>query len=152
QDRLEEERRAQGGAGMAGHILAIDQGTTSTRAILFSESLDILAIAQKEFPQYFPQPGLVEHDPEELCATTVATVNEVMARRGLRASDIAALGITNQRETTVVWNRRTGRAIYNAIVWQDRRTAEFCQGLREKGAEPLIAERTGLIADSYFSG
>jgi len=137
---------------MAGHILAIDQGTTSTRAILFSESLDVLAIAQKEFPQYFPQPGWVEHDPEDLWATTVATVNEVLARRGLRASDIAALGITNQRETTVVWNRRTGRAIYNAIVWQDRRTAEFCQGLREKGAEPLIAERTGLIADSYFSG
>jgi glycerol kinase len=137
---------------MPSFILAIDQGTTSTRAILFNEALDVVAIAQKEFPQHFPQPGWVEHDPEDLWATTVATVNEVLARANTRASQVAALGITNQRETTVVWNRKTGRAIHNAIVWQDRRTAERCARLKADGIEPLVSERTGLIVDSYFSG
>lgn len=133
------------------HLLAIDQGTTSTRAIVFSASLDVVAVARTEFPQHYPRPGWVEHDPEDLWATTVATVNEVLARAGLRAADIAALGITNQRETTVVWDRRTGRAVHNAIVWQDRRTAASCAQLREKGAEALVAERTGLLIDPYFS-
>ncbi len=137
---------------MGSFILAIDQGTTSTRAILFSETLDVVAIAQKEFPQHFPQPGWVEHDPEDLWATTVATVNEVLARANARAAQVAALGITNQRETTVIWNRKTGRAIHNAIVWQDRRTAERCARLKAEGIEPLVSERTGLIVDPYFSG
>ncbi|MDX6805733.1 glycerol kinase GlpK [Terrihabitans rhizophilus] len=137
---------------MAGHILAVDQGTTSTRAILFTAALDVVAVAQKEFPQHFPEPGWVEHDPEDLWATTIATVNEVLARADLKASDVAALGITNQRETTVVWDRQTGRAIHNAIVWQDRRTAERCAELKVQGAEELVSARTGLIVDSYFSG
>jgi glycerol kinase len=135
-----------------GYILAIDQGTTSTRAILFSEKLDVVAIAQKEFKQHFPQPGWVEHDPEDLWATVVSTVNEVLARAGKRASDVAALGITNQRETTVVWDRKSGRAIHNAIVWQDRRTAERCAELKKRGIEDLVRTRTGLIVDPYFSG
>jgi glycerol kinase len=137
---------------MAGYILAVDQGTTSTRAILFTAALDVVAIAQKEFPQHFPEPGWVEHDPEDLWATTVATVNEVLARADLEAGDIAALGITNQRETTVVWDRATGRAIHNAVVWQDRRTAERCARLKDDGVEELVSARTGLIVDSYFSG
>jgi glycerol kinase len=134
------------------YILALDQGTTSTRAILFDEALDVVAVAQQEFPQHFPHPGWVEHDPEDLWATTVSTVNEVLARADVRASGVATMGLTNQRETTVVWDRRTGRAIHNAIVWQDRRTAERCNRLRDYGVEPLVTERTGLIVDSYFSG
>ncbi len=137
---------------MAGYVLAVDQGTTSTRAILFSSSLSVIAVAQQEFRQHFPEPGWVEHDPEDLWATTVSTVNEVLARADVRAADIAALGITNQRETTVVWDRKTGRAIHNAIVWQDRRTAERCAALKKEGIEPLVSERTGLIVDPYFSG
>jgi glycerol kinase len=136
---------------MPGHLIAIDQGTTSTRAILFSQSLDVVAVAQQEFAQHFPQAGWVEHDPEDLWATTVATVNEVLARAGVRAAEIAALGITNQRETTLVWDRRTGKAIHNAIVWQDRRTAARCEELRGEGLEPVVAERTGLVIDPYFS-
>jgi glycerol kinase len=137
---------------MKSHILAIDQGTTSSRAILFDAALQPVAAAQKEFRQIYPQPGWVEHDPEDLWATTVATASEAMARANLTAADIAAIGITNQRETTVIWDRRTGKAIHNAIVWQDRRTAARCAELKLEGVEPMISERTGLLLDSYFSG
>ena len=136
---------------MIGHLLAIDQGTTSSRAILFSSKLDVVAIAQKEFTQHFPESGWVEHDPEDIWATTVAVVNEVLARADISARSVAALGITNQRETTLVWNRNTGRAIHNAIVWQDRRTADMCAQLRKDGLEPEVQTKTGLIIDPYFS-
>lgn len=137
---------------MIGHLLAIDQGTTSSRAILFSNRLDVLGVAQKEFTQHFPQPGWVEHDPEDLWATTVSVVNEVLARADVQARSVAALGITNQRETTVIWDRKTGRAIHNAIVWQDRRTADHCALLREEGLEETVHTKTGLVIDPYFSG
>jgi glycerol kinase len=133
------------------HLLAIDQGTTSTRAIVFDAALRPVARAQQEFTQYFPAPGLVEHDPEEIWASVLATTRAAMAQAGLAAKDIAAIGITNQRETAVVWDRASGRPIHNAIVWQDRRTAEACEALRRAGHEPLIAARTGLVVDPYFS-
>lgn len=133
-------------------ILAIDQGTTSTRAILFDASLSVRASAQQEFAQHFPRSGWVEHDPEEIWASVVATCREAMRKGGARAADVAAIGITNQRETVVVWDRASGRAIHRAIVWQDRRTAEACAALRADGAEPRIAARTGLLLDPYFSG
>jgi glycerol kinase len=132
-------------------LLAIDQGTTSTRAILFDPALTPVASAQQEFRQIYPAPGLVEHDPEEIWATTVATVRAAMAKAGATAANIAALGITNQRETTLVWDRATGRPIYNAIVWQDRRTADACAALRRDGIEPDVRARTGLLLDPYFS-
>jgi len=137
---------------MAGHILAIDQGTTSTRAILFDEALRVAAIDQRAFPQHFPRSGWVEHDPEDLWATTISTCRGVMERGGVRAAEIAGIGITNQRETTLVWDRETGRAIHPAIVWQDRRTAERCARLRGEGHEAMVSERTGLLLDPYFSG
>jgi glycerol kinase len=133
------------------YLLAIDQGTTSTRAILFDAALTPVATAQQEFPQIYPAPGLVEHDPEAIWSTTLATVRGAMAKAGVASRDVAAIGITNQRETTVVWDRETGRAIHNAIVWQDRRTADACAALRDAGHEPMIAERTGLLLDPYFS-
>ncbi len=133
------------------YILAIDQGTTSSRAILFDESLKTVAIAQEEFPQIFPRSGWVEHNPEDLWATTAGTCRSVMERAGISADDIVSLGITNQRETTVVWDKKTGKAVFNAIVWQDRRTAHYCQKLREKGLESLFSDRTGLLIDPYFS-
>jgi glycerol kinase len=133
------------------YLLAIDQGTTSTRAILFDAALVPVATAQQEFAQIFPAPGLVEHDPEAIWSTTVATVRAAMAKAGASAKDVAALGITNQRETTVVWERATGRPIHNAIVWQDRRTADACAALRQAGHEGAIAARTGLLLDPYFS-
>lgn len=136
---------------MASHLIAIDQGTTSTRAIVFDASLKPVATAQREFLQIFPKPGWVEHDPEDIWASVVATVAEAMARAGVSASDVAGIGIANQRETTVVWDRRTGKAIANAIVWQDRRTAALCARMREAGDEPDIAARTGLVLDPYFS-
>jgi glycerol kinase len=132
-------------------LLAIDQGTTSTRAILFDAALAPVASAQQELTQIFSAPGLVEHDPEEIWATTVATVRAAMAKAGATARDIAAIGITNQRETTIVWDRATGRPIHNAIVWQDRRTAPACAALREAGHEGAVAARTGLLIDPYFS-
>jgi len=132
-------------------ILALDQGTTSSRAIVFDRSGDIRAVAQKEFEQIFPQPGWVEHDPNEIWATQVAVAGEAMARAGIHAGEIAAIGITNQRETTVVWNRATGEPIARAIVWQDRRTASACDALRARGLEPRITEKTGLVLDAYFS-
>src|SRR5690606_3726586 len=126
------------------YILALDQGTTSSRAILFDREGSIVAIAQKEFQQIFPQPGFVEHDPDESWATQSAVAVEVLRRAHASPADIAAIGITNQRETTLVWDRETGRPVFNAIVWQDRRTAEFCDRLKADGHAPLIAERTGL--------
>jgi glycerol kinase len=133
------------------YLLAIDQGTTSTRAILFDAALTPVASAQQEFPQIYPAPGLVEHNAEDIWSTTVATVRAAIAQAGAEARDIAALGITNQRETTIVWERATGRPIHNAIVWQDRRTADACGALRQGGHEPTIAARTGLVLDPYFS-
>src|SRR5262245_44067954 len=133
------------------YLLAIDQGTTSTRAILFDAALVPVATAQQEFAQIFPAPGFVEHDPEAIWSTTLATVGAAMAKAGASAKDVAALGITNQRETTVVWERATGRPIHNAIVWQDRRTADACATLRKAGHEGAIATRTGLLLDPYFS-
>jgi glycerol kinase len=132
-------------------LIAIDQGTTSTRAIAFDASLKPLASAQRELRQIYPQPGWVEHDPEEIWQATVATVREAMARAGLAARDIAGIGITNQRETTVLWDRTSGKPIHNAIVWQDRRTADMCEALRSKGHEPEITAKTGLLLDPYFS-
>ncbi|TNC50433.1 glycerol kinase GlpK [Rubellimicrobium rubrum] len=132
------------------HILALDQGTTSSRALLFDGSLRPVRIAQKEFPQHFPQPGWVEHDPEAIWATTLFTAREALD--GTSPGAVAALGITNQRETTLVWDRTTGRPIHNAIVWQDRRTAPFCEELAAEGWSEPVADRTGLLLDPYFSG
>jgi glycerol kinase len=134
------------------HLLALDQGTSSSRSIVFDENGRIVAMAQREFRQIYPQPGWVEHDPRELWETQLATAKEALAKAGLTARDIASVGITNQRETTVVWNRRTGEPIHNAIVWQDRRAEPTCAAMREQGLEPLFRERTGLIIDAYFSG
>src|SRR6201991_4930445 len=140
-----------GGTPMA-FVLAIDQGTTSSRAMVFRSDLSLARIAQAEFPQLFPASGWVEHDPEDIWNSTVATCREALKQAGLGARDIAAIGITNQRETTLVWNRATGKAIHNAIVWQDRRTADICARLKDEGFEPVITARTGLIIDPYFSG
>ena len=134
------------------HLLALDQGTSSSRSIVFDENGRIVAMAQREYRQIYPQPGWVEHDPRELWETQLATAKEALAKAGLTARDIASVGITNQRETTVVWNRRTGEPIHNAIVWQDRRAEPTCAAMREQGLEPLFRERTGLIIDAYFSG
>lgn len=133
-------------------VLALDQGTTSSRAILFGRDGGPIASAQQEFRQLFPQPGWVEHDAEEIWRTQRATAFEALSRAGLRASGVAAIGITNQRETTVLWERATGRPVAPAIVWQDRRTAARCDALRQAGHEPRFAERTGLLLDPYFSG
>ncbi|HEY7999602.1 MAG TPA: glycerol kinase GlpK [Pseudolabrys sp.] len=132
-------------------LIAIDQGTTSTRAIAFDADLKPLASAQQELRQIYPAPGRVEHDPEEIWTATVATVRAAMAKAGLTAKDIAGVGITNQRETTVIWERATGKPIHNAIVWQDRRTVDFCDALRAGGHEPEIVAKTGLLLDPYFS-
>jgi glycerol kinase len=136
---------------VADFLLAIDQGTTSTRSILFDRSLVPVASSQQEFRQIYPQPGWVEHDPEEIWASVLATAREAMAKAGAAARDIAGIGITNQRETTIVWDRATGKPIHNAIVWQDRRTADACGALRAGGHERMVAARTGLLFDPYFS-
>jgi glycerol kinase len=133
------------------YILALDQGTTSSRALLFDQSGNIKSVAQQEFDQVFPQPGWVEHRPEQIAASQIAVALESLAKAGTQPANVAALGITNQRETTLVWNRDTGQPIYNAIVWQDRRTANFCEQLRQQGHSDLIQQRTGLLIDSYFS-
>ncbi|HEY0741389.1 MAG TPA: glycerol kinase GlpK [Chryseosolibacter sp.] len=133
-------------------ILAIDQGTTSSRTVLFNETGAILGIAQQEFRQIFPQSGWVEHDPREILSTQLATLTKVLSDNKVSAADVAAIGITNQRETTVVWDRRTGEPIYNAIVWQDKRTAFICEELKAKGLEDHVRKTTGLVIDSYFSG
>jgi len=136
---------------MNGQILVIDQGTTSTRAIVFGPEITPIATGQAEFRQIFPQPGWVEHDPEEIWQSVLATAREALARSAPRASAVAAVGLTNQRETTLVWNRATGQPIYNAIVWQDRRTSDICSRLRSEGHEALVSDRTGLLLDPYFS-
>ena len=137
---------------MTAPILAIDQGTTSTRAIVFSGDRHIIGVGQREFQQHFPRSGWVEHDLEEIWDTTVATIKAALAEAKLDASEVAAIGITNQRETVAVWERDTLKPVHRAIVWQDRRTAARCQALREEGLEPLIADKTGLLLDPYFSG
>ena len=134
------------------HLLALDQGTSSSRSIVFDARGQIVAMAQREFRQIYPQPGWVEHDPMELWATQLATAHEALAKAGLNANDVASIGITNQRETTLVWNRKTGAPLYNAIVWQDRRAEPTCAALRERGLEPTFRAKTGLILDAYFSG
>jgi glycerol kinase len=136
---------------MDGYILALDQGTTSSRAIIFDHSGQIRSIAQKEFTQIFPQPGWVEHDPTEIWSTQAGVAAEATVKLGINGKNIRAIGITNQRETTIVWNRETGDPIYNAIVWQDRRTAAYCDHLKKEGLTDLIRSKTGLIIDAYFS-
>ncbi|MGD0023093.1 MAG: glycerol kinase GlpK [Xanthobacteraceae bacterium] len=137
---------------MASFVLAIDQGTTSTRAILFRADTSIASFAQQEFPQHFPADGEVEHEPEDLWATTAETCRSALRGAGATARDIVAIGITNQRETTLLWDRATGRPVHRAIVWQDRRTADLCARLRASGQEPVFAAKTGLLLDPYFSG
>jgi glycerol kinase len=137
---------------MATYVLAIDQGTTSSRAILFRKDFTIAASAQKEFAQHFPAPGWVEHDPEDIWTSVVDVSRAAMSKAGAGAKDIAAIGITNQRETTLVWERATGKPIHRAIVWQDRRTAEICNAMKAAGQEEIVAAQTGLLLDPYFSG
>lgn len=134
------------------YILALDQGTSSSRAIVFDHEGNIRSVAQQEFPQYFPQPGWVEHNPMEIWASEAAVIAQAISEIGIGGLDIAAIGITNQRETTIVWDARTGVPVYNAIVWQDRRTSAFCDTLKERGLVDKIREKTGLIIDAYFSG
>src|SRR5580698_3929706 len=134
------------------HVLAIDQGTTSTRSIVFDDHARKMSASQREFAQHYPAAGWVEHDAEDIWRDTLATAREAIAQSGLPASDIAAIGITNQRETAVVWERGSGTPIHRAIVWQDRRTAEDCARLKRDGAEDLVRQRTGLLLDPYFSG
>ncbi|MFZ5969656.1 MAG: glycerol kinase GlpK [Bacillota bacterium] len=137
---------------MGKYILALDQGTTSSRAIIFDNSGKIIGVAQKEFTQIYPKPGWVEHDPMEIWGTQSGVAREVLEKTGIRPQDIAAIGITNQRETTVVWDKTTGKPVYNAIVWQCRRTAGICDELKGRGLEGYIRENTGLVVDAYFSG
>src|SRR6195952_1542594 len=134
------------------YILALDQGTTSSRAMVFDRQGNVVSVAQKEFGQIYPQPGWVEHDPQEIWSTQAGVAAEAVTRAGLNGASIASIGITNQRETTIVWDRETGHPVYNAIVWQDRRTADYCGQLKRDGVEPMIAQKTGLRADPYFSG
>ena len=133
------------------YIMAFDQGTTSSRAIIFNKESEIQGSAQKEFKQIYPKPGWVEHDPMEIWGTQSGVAREVLEMTGIRPEEIAAIGITNQRETTIVWNKKTGRPIYNAIVWQCRRTADICKELENMGMEDCIRENTGLVLDAYFS-
>jgi glycerol kinase len=134
------------------YLLALDQGTTSSRALVIDNTGKVVGVAQKEFTQIFPQPGWVEHDANEIWASQIGVAADALGRAGASSSDIAAIGITNQRETTVVWDRKTGEPIHNAIVWQDRRTAGFCDKLRADGHDKLVQEKTGLVIDAYFSG
>ena len=137
---------------MTTYLLALDQGTSSSRSIVFDAAGSIVTMAQREFRQIYPQPGWVEHDPMELWTTQLATAKEALAKAKLTAKDIASIGITNQRETTLVWNRATGEPVYNAIVWQDRRAEPTCAALREQGLEASFRAKTGLVIDAYFSG
>ena len=143
--------QAEGTHGQSGSILALDQGTTSSRAIVFGPDSGDPGLAQREFAQFYPASGWVEHDPEDIWRTTVETARQAIAGAGLSAGDIAAVGITNQRETCLVWDRRTGKPIHRAIVWQDRRTADMCRALKEAGHEPMVTAKTGLLLDPYFS-
>ncbi|PZX52573.1 glycerol kinase GlpK [Algoriphagus chordae] len=133
------------------YLMALDQGTTSSRAILFDKKGKIVSIAQKDFKQFFPKPGWVEHDPSEIWTSQSTVMIESLVSKSIRADQIAAIGITNQRETTIVWDRKTGKAVYNAIVWQDRRTAEYCNELKDQGHAEMVVSKTGLIIDAYFS-
>ncbi len=137
---------------MTGHILAIDQGTTSSRAIVFDRKMRIAGVGQKEFAQHFPDSGWVEHDPDEIWKTVLSTCKTALRKAGVTAEKIAAIGITNQRETIVVWDRKTGKSVHNAIVWQDRRTASLCRKLKNQGLETTFSRKTGLLLDPYFSG
>ena len=137
---------------MKKYILALDQGTTSSRALIVNKQGEIKAIAQKEFKQIYPQTGWVEHDPKEIWSSQASTITDVMTQAGISSDEISGIGITNQRETTLVWDRATGEPVYNAIVWQDRRTSEFCDELKKRGLEKTIREKTGLVTDAYFSG
>tara|TARA_R110000868_G_scaffold79850_4_gene227053 strand:- start:50919 stop:52418 length:1500 start_codon:yes stop_codon:yes gene_type:complete len=137
---------------MEKYILALDQGTTSSRSVVFDKKGNIVSVAQKEFTQYFPKPGWVEHDPLEIWSSQVSTAAEATTKKGIYGADIAAIGITNQRETVVVWDKKTGKPVYNAIVWQDKRTSNYCDELKKQGKSKLIREKTGLVIDSYFSG
>ena len=137
---------------MESYIMALDAGTTSNRCILFNHRGEMCSVAQKEFTQYFPQPGWVEHDANEIFATQMEVARKAMEQIGATASQIAAIGITNQRETTVVWNKRTGEPIHRAIVWQCRRTSEYVDSLKKKGLVEPIRKKTGLVLDAYFSG
>lgn len=137
---------------MGKYILALDQGTTSSRAIVFDKKGNIISVAQKEFTQHFPKPGWVEHDPTEIWSTQAGVAAEAIAKKGLNVENIAAIGITNQRETVVVWDRNSGKPVYNAIVWQDKRTSAYCDELKSQGKSDLIRKKTGLVIDSYFSG
>ena len=134
------------------YILSIDQGTTSSRGVLFDSNYEIAGIGQKEFTQIFPDSGWVEHDPEEIWESTLESCKNAIKKAKIDPTQIAAIGITNQRETTVVWDKKTGKAIYNAIVWQDRRTSDHCQKLRDLGHEDLVTNKTGLLLDPYFCG
>ncbi|HEY1111938.1 MAG TPA: FGGY family carbohydrate kinase, partial [Chitinophagaceae bacterium] len=136
---------------MAQYILALDQGTTSSRALVFNKQGEVVSVAQKEFTQYFPQPGWVEHDAAEIWYTQLGVATEAVLKARLSTQDIAGIGITNQRETTIVWDRATQQPIYPAIVWQDRRTAAYCDELKREGYAAIIQEKTGLIPDAYFS-
>ncbi|MBN2214345.1 MAG: glycerol kinase, partial [Bacteroidales bacterium] len=136
---------------MKKYILSLDQGTTSSRAIVFDTNGFPVATAQKEFTQYFPEPGRVEHDPEEIWSTQAGVAMEAITKAGIVSSAIEGIGITNQRETTIVWNRKTGKPVYKAIVWQDRRTADYCDRLKKEGFSKTVMEKTGLIIDAYFS-
>src|SRR5262245_28705387 len=137
---------------MSGTILAIDQGTTSTRSIVFDQAMKVVATGQKEFAQHYPASGWVEHDPEDIWQSVLSTCRDALAAAKLGAADIAAIGITNQRETVVIWDRETGKPIHNAIVWQDRRTSKLCQQLKKQGLERKFSQKTGLLLDPYFSG
>src|SRR5262245_19674358 len=134
------------------YVLALDSGTTSVRAILFDQGGAVRSLAQKEFTQHYPKPGWVEHDANEIWSGQVGVAVEALSRAGATAKDVAAVGITNQRETTVVWDRSTGEPVHKAIVWQDRRTAPACEKLRAGGHEKLVRDKTGLVLDAYFSG
>ena len=137
---------------MSRYVLALDQGTTSSRAILFDRDGAVVASDQHEFPQHFPKPGWVEHDPSEIWASQLRAARGVLAKAKATAADVVAIGITNQRETTVVWDRASGEPIHRAIVWQSRQTAPICERLRSDGLEPEVRARTGLVVDAYFSG
>src|SRR5579884_2892738 len=137
---------------MAKYVLALDQGTTSSRAIVFNHDGAIVSVAQQEFPQIYPAPGLVEHDPEAIWSSQLAVAQEAMKKAGAEASDIAAIGITNQRETAIVWEKSTGKPVFNAIVWQSRLTVPICDALKAKGFDKELRNRTGLVTDAYFSG
>jgi glycerol kinase len=150
-DDTRDSSSGESGPRMSGHVLAIDQGTTSTRAIVFDNTFELRGIGQQDLTQHFPAPGFVEHDPDEIWNATVAVARAALARAGLAAGDLAGIGITNQRETVVIWDRASGRPIHRAIVWQDRRTADACTRLIDEGVQGLIVGRTGLLIDPYFS-